>query len=132
MWTARLLHKISTYLPKQTVFLSNRSFSVHLGNSISSSHPIEAGVPQGSVLEPLLYLLYTADLPVTYDITTATFANHTAILASSDNYDKAVSKLQRLLNRVSDWAKKWKIRLNNVYSSRLLPATKWLHTNIPE
>ena len=120
----RLIHKISSHLSQQiislvTSYLSSRTFHVHHGDSISPVHPIQAGVPQGSVLGPLLYLLNTADLPVAHDITAATFADDTAILASSENYEVAVSKLQQSLNKVSAWAKKGKIRLNNVKSNRI-------------
>jgi hypothetical protein len=48
----------------------------------STVKEIKAGVPQGSVLGPILYLLYTWDIPQEEDITTATYADDTAILWS--------------------------------------------------
>ena len=44
-------------------YLSNRSQSVHIEGHLSDALPVECGVPQGSILGPLLYILYTNDLP---------------------------------------------------------------------
>ncbi len=124
VWIEGLLHKLSSYLPEQYItllssYLNNREFIVHYGEAQSDPHPILAGVPQGSVLGPLLYLLYTADLPIAEDITPATFADDTAILVTSPNYEVAVNKLQNSVERITEWAQIWKIKINSAKTARV-------------
>ena len=63
-------------------YLTNRQFMVKYLHATTTTFPIEAGIPQGSVLGPLLFSIYTADLPISTEITIATFADDTALLAS--------------------------------------------------
>jgi hypothetical protein len=51
----------------------------------SANFPIHSGVPQGSVLGPLLYLIFTADISTKHDTAIATFADDTAIMAVNEN-----------------------------------------------
>ncbi len=109
VWTTRLLCKLSDYLRNQIIlllasYLSDRLLQIHLRDSVSPTHYIHVGFPQGSVL-PLLFLLYTTDLPVVDSVATATFADDTAVLASSENYNDAVKCLQHSIDRISKWAK---------------------------
>jgi hypothetical protein len=87
VWHRGLLYKLKLHLPDHLYllpkfYLSARYFQVKIDDELSVCHPIRAGVPQGSVLGPLLYLLYTADVPLTQDTLMATFADETAILSS--------------------------------------------------
>ena len=81
-----LNYKLRTTLPKQyaqilELYLAQRLFWVKQGDAYSVLKKIKARVPQGSVLGPVLYLLYTSDLPKLENSTVATFADDTAILA---------------------------------------------------
>jgi len=95
-----------------TSYLQNRSFVVRQGNDISSTHSIYAGVPQGSDLSPDLYNVFTADIPQSSNTLLATYADDTAILSSSSNPNLALAFRIIPTNKIDEWAKKWKIKIN--------------------
>ncbi len=80
---------------------------------------IQAGLPPGSVLGPHLYLLYTADVPPPRNVMLATFADDTALLAKHHDYQTAVTMLQTATDGISQWTKKWKIKINETKSMRV-------------
>jgi hypothetical protein len=81
----------------------NRHFQVKVEDSYTDLLPVNSGVLQGSVLGPLHYLLYTADLPTSPDSTIATFADDTAILATDPDPATASQKLQTSLLAIQHW-----------------------------
>lgn len=76
-------------------------------------HPIYSGVPQRIALGPLLYLMYTADLPTT---SVATYPEDTVVLASHITPASASRNLQINLKKVQQWLRKWRIKVNETKS----------------
>uniref|UniRef100_A0ABD2W2E7 Reverse transcriptase domain-containing protein n=1 Tax=Trichogramma kaykai TaxID=54128 RepID=A0ABD2W2E7_9HYME len=96
--------------------MENRTFQTKVGGETSELHKIHAGVPQGSVIGPTLYLLYTADLPTSDNITTATYADDTALLSAHPCPDTTSLRLQEHLRRLEEWYKAWRIKVNETKS----------------
>ena len=117
VWHPGLLYKLKQQLPADMYkmlfsYLSNRHFLVKVNNEVTKLHSIASGVPQGSVLGPLLYVLFTADLPLSNDTSIATYADDTVIMAVSRSPMVASLRLQNNLERVQTWLKTWRIKAN--------------------
>lgn len=124
VWHSGLLYKIKHTLPAAYYellksYLRDRTFQTKINEEKSDLHTIRSGVPQGSVLGPILYVLYTLDLPTTQDTIIGTFADDTAILSSHEYPQIASEQTQNHLNNLEQWLKKWKIRVNENKSTHV-------------
>lgn len=111
-------------------YISDRQFRVKDEEAYSSFYPILAGVPQGSVLAPLLYTLYTADIPVTRNSFIGTFADDTAIMTTNESQPEAVNNLQNALDKINQWTIDWKIKLNETKSNHITFALRHKNSNL--
>ena len=89
-------------------FLSNRTFNVIVGDSKSNSFNVTSGVPQGSVLGPLLFLLYINDIPDNIKNDIFIFADDLKMIAKS----REQQKNQKDLDSLVMWQEKWLLKFN--------------------
>ena len=78
----------------------------------SIGSPITAGVPQGSVLGPLLFLIYINDLVDNISSEAKLFADDTSLFTVVYDVDIAADQLNRDLKVISNWAHQWKMQFN--------------------
>lgn len=124
VWHTGLLYKLKLKLPPQFYliiksYLDKRYFYVKVNDEQTNLVPITAGVPQGSVLGPLLYVLFTSDLPLNSKTETATFADDTVIMASHRNEKTASHYVQANLNEIEEWLSTWRIKVNENKSTHI-------------
>ena len=94
-------------------YLYDRKQFVHYNGEDSDMKTIRCGVPQGSVLGPLLFIIYTNDLPDILQMSTSIlFADDTTIYQSSTNIPDLYSNMNIELNNLTDWFGANKLSLN--------------------
>uniref|UniRef100_A0A6M2DQF2 Putative rna-directed dna polymerase from mobile element jockey n=1 Tax=Xenopsylla cheopis TaxID=163159 RepID=A0A6M2DQF2_XENCH len=134
VWHADLKQKIKSTFPRYfqilNSYLNNRKFYISIRNDSSNLKPINCGVPQGSVLSPLLYNLFTSDMPSNPVLTTCTFADDIAIVSNHENIQMANYHLQNYLSELEVWLKKWNMEVNVDKSQHLIVSLR-PHNNPP-
>ena len=109
-------------------YLSERRTVTVIDGVKSTELPVNAGVPQGSRLGPLLFLVYTNDLVVNLESKPFIFADDTTLIATAESTFETTNMLSRDLAKISTWAHTWKITFNPqksktlIFSKALLPS----------
>lgn len=93
-------------------YLSNRTQAVVIENEKSNYKRIPAGVPQGSVLGPLLFLIYINDIVEGIESNIKLFADDTSMSLALNNPDIRAEILNSDLEKINSWAKRWKVKFN--------------------
>ena len=118
VWHQGLLYKLKqngisgNLLEILTGFLKDRKQRVVLNGQNSLWANIEAGVPQGSILGPLLFLIYINDLPDNQSTNVKLFADDTSLFSAVHDITTSSCDLNYDLIRVREWTFQWKMRFN--------------------
>jgi hypothetical protein len=113
----RLLGKLDAYgirgplLMWVESFLLGRSQRVSVNGALSSTQPVLSGIPQGSVLGPLLFVIYINDLPDNLSSPVLMFADDTRSYREMKSKEDAC-QLQHDLVELEEWSNKWLLRFN--------------------
>ena len=120
-WHSGIKYKLKNHLelPNRlcrlfSSFLSQRTLTVFYDGCWSHKVHLNAGTPQGSPLSPLIYLIYVNDFPdgMKEFCSVSQFADDTALYASAYTHGYAITKLQKGLNLLEGWCRRWRVKLN--------------------
>ena len=125
-----LLNKLEIYGIKDeallwfNIYLTNRKQQVKINNSNSDFKHISCGVPQGSTLGPLLFLLFINDLPLyTNNVFTDLYADDTTLYDVQDSMEQIENNLQIALNNLHIWCRSNSMILNSSKTKVMLVTT---------
>jgi hypothetical protein len=117
-------------------YLSKRSIKINVNGTLSSSKPLSIGVPQGSVLGPLLFIIFINDMCyLDLHSKLILFADDTTLSTFGKLPSDIINKLEEDLGKISDWLKHNRLVINinksqAMYISHLRKKSKALRTEI--
>ena len=123
-----------TVLKWLTSYLNGRSFSVKIGSVNGRTVLLIYGVPQGSILGPLLFILYTSDLPaiaLKSDVDFQSYADDSHLFASFDpesEYEDTMDRVNKCLKDIERWMKSVFLKMNVGKTEVLFIAKPRIHS----
>jgi hypothetical protein len=118
VWHDGILYKMiglgfpACYVELVSDYLEGQSFTFALDGSESEKEVIRAGVPQGSILGPVLFNLFINDLPIHERVETAIYADDAALYSSSWSQEIISERHQDALVEVEEWLIKRRTSVN--------------------
>ena len=109
-------------------YLSNRQQFVQVDDKCSSRLPVEFGVPQGSILGPILFNLYVTTICLNGNSSYLLYADDTTLLrhAKPKDLPKTVEEMQKELANITNWSEKRNLSLNALKTKTVLFSTSQL------
>ena len=93
-------------------YLSDRQQRTRVAGAVSDSRSLLAGVPQGAILSPLLFILYVNDIVHATPASVNLFADDTSSFVVASNPSDLRAKLQAVVDSLSTWFDKWLLSVN--------------------
>ena len=93
-------------------YLTNRYQAVWIDHALSDFLPCKVGVPQGSNLGPLFFLIFFNDLPQSLNCETDAYADDTTLTVSGESVEEIGAKMTENCELVSTWMAENKLKLN--------------------
>ena len=100
-------------------FLRNRKQRVMPNGQPSLWTNVNAGVPQGSILGPLLFLIYINDLPDGLSSNAKLFADDASLFSVVHDINTSTTELNGDVKKINDWAFQWKMTSIQIVASQL-------------
>ena len=101
-------------------YLKDRSFRVFFEGEQSSLKSIKSGVPQSSILSPLLFNVLMSDLPSAESVQMSVYADDLALFSVNRNPEAAWNNIQRHILNLNNWANKWGQQFNTEKKIKLM------------
>ena len=112
-------------------FLQDRTQCVRVNGSLSSVEYLKSGIPQGTVLGPVLFLIFINDLPSVVENESSIFADDTTMFTFGEDLAYSCRSLTLDLNAASHWAKVWGMLYNAEKSQHLTVRSKHVRVSSP-
>jgi hypothetical protein len=125
-----LLEKLSLYKCNENAmsffrsYLTTRSQNVVVDNRVSSQLEVDCGVPQGSILGPLFFILFINDLPLYVDNEFDMYADDSTLHTTGKTIESLEFSLQRDLEEISTWCRRNKMVINPTKTKAMLLTTR--------